>query len=1100
MKESDLEKIIARGELVIVDPNELESIRHELIAKYLRDIIESIIREYLLSVHSPILPIKITQEAFNKAVYISQLALPSEIGLYLLGFRNERQASHDIGIIRDIYIPPEQSHSGTHSTHCDIESGGTLRAEEYAQDIGARILGWAHSHNTMSTFHSPEDNSTLRSNVNNLTLSLDRIGLGNIYYDRSMVFNAHGDPPFCAVAYKPQLYSNFYLNGTNRIIEIPIISPEFDNLEKEKFYSVVTDFEPIGITKLETVERVIQWAEYTGKEDIKRRLFQEKQGLTGNEFFVPDVKERHPNWPSPQEIGRIGSRINTEVRDYVSGHVENSQYEEIENRNMCLESEIEEEIVGYQLKLKKVIAGKQASLEDYERKADSGESVLLSSLISPMEVLDKMNAQNQVWSVPLRERMDYAMSHYQHTREEYEQLRQKVQKTEEKLNSDRDAHYANLKARMETSAADAEYRRTHSYSNEQYLELQQQISQLEAEAQKLAANAEEQRKRNEAELEKREMIYHQKIKEKIAETSQQYEKRAETMKTELTRELEQRARDQYDRLEEQSRNQIRQELEIEYAGVLKTQEQALSQSKTQNTSLSGRLDNAEQQIVSLNSSNAELKEKLEESERNRDEALSLTQQYKQRISDLEERLDNAEVEASQKDGFFDRFKNYFKKDKVKKAAKTILNYSPVVGALITKDGIVDNVIKSLEDRISDSRIDGKELHEIMYQNGVNNIATRNAIKKRLEGGGISIDGKVESAYQINNRYINAINNIGIGKYKIGSIGGGVKLYRGRDDSKWDAFKRNIQISGEVSAVIQAAAIATFGYSLYQGLSTGVYALSDKLKDTPYGNLVNNPIALATALLGGAAAINSGNLTAIARSAGNLYNQSSSYISRGLNKLSNYFDEKKESGESRIGGLIGKLGKHNDKFAYLMQLASQGLMVATIAEGAQTAYQHAITGEPYHSVDETGQQTIAEPLPVTREPTIAQQPPVMGDVVSPVYHHETGFTQPQMDELAQHGWKYAGDGKFEYKLGIEDERFGRGISQILMNSDKVIGDDTAMSARESGLLAHQVATTPPSEVDNIGNGTFEDLKNPNKYIIHKGDAIYATKEIIRSFFV
>ena len=33
--------------------------------------------------------------------------------------------------------------------------------------------------------------------------------------------------------------------------------------------------------------------------------------------------------------------------------------------------------------------------------------------------------------------------------------------------------------------------------------------------------------------------------------------------------------------------------------------------------------------------------------------------------------------------------------------------------------------------VEDRKVDGKKLHEVMYQNGVNNIATRNAIKKRL---------------------------------------------------------------------------------------------------------------------------------------------------------------------------------------------------------------------------------------------------------------------------------------------------------------------------------------------------------------------------------
>ena len=83
--------------------------------------------------------------------------------------------------------------------------------------------------------------------------------------------------------------------------------------------------------------------------------------------------------------------------------------------------------------------------------------------------------------------------------------------------------------------------------------------------------------------------------------------------------------------------------------------------------------------------------------------------------------------------------------------------------------------------------------------------------------------------------------------------------------------------------------------------------------------------------------------------------------------------------------------------------------------------------------------------------------------------------------------------------ILNPKFGRGISQILRHSDSLIGNDELMSRKESGLLAHKVAITPTSEVFNIGYGTFKDLRNGHKYVIHQGDRLYATTDVVKRFF-
>ena len=193
------------------------------------------------------------------------------------------------------------------------------------------------------------------------------------------------------------------------------------------------------------------------------------------------------------------------------------------------------------------------------------------------------------------------------------------------------------------------------------------------------------------------------------------------------------------------------------------------------------------------------------------------------------------------------------------------------------------------------------------------------------------------------------------------------------------------------------------------------------------------------------------------------------------------------------------------------------MLGTMADVAYAQYHQgtAILREPT-TKQETATPQDAAKQPDYKHPDAGEHKPAYESsqpkehVVQPQETHPTApttatytpqhdFTSSQLDELSHTGWHYVGDGKFEYKISAEDHRFGRGISQILRHSDSSIGNDAIMSNKESGILAHQVAITPPSEVSHIGNGTFTDLRNSHKYVVHQGDKLYATSDVVKTFF-
>lgn len=232
--------------------------------------------------------IKITSTAFEKANYISKrvselMGSSVEVGFFLLD--DKPKDNDQDSVIRDIYIGHDQNVSGT---RCDISGLGKIKSfRDINNNLNKRIVGWGHSHGSMSTFYSHTDDNTILDMLDGwaikneihinpeLTSKINSIGLvnrdnkvnleiilegGNSFYipnqlfdnfNKSiiselpyyffkdgkneidyligMTFNERGDDPFCVIAYK-----NF--DGPKKLednVKFEIVGEPREEIDKE---------------------------------------------------------------------------------------------------------------------------------------------------------------------------------------------------------------------------------------------------------------------------------------------------------------------------------------------------------------------------------------------------------------------------------------------------------------------------------------------------------------------------------------------------------------------------------------------------------------------------------------------------------------------------------------------------------------------------------------------------------------------------------------------------------------------------------------------------------------------------------------------------
>lgn len=105
-------------------------------------------------------PIKITQDALDKANYISKRVceihkFPLESSFYLLNGEEKNEF-----VIRDIYLAKNQEVTGS---KCNITPNGTKISLKEIKEMNRRVIGWGHSHANMGNFYSLEDDRTIKN-------------------------------------------------------------------------------------------------------------------------------------------------------------------------------------------------------------------------------------------------------------------------------------------------------------------------------------------------------------------------------------------------------------------------------------------------------------------------------------------------------------------------------------------------------------------------------------------------------------------------------------------------------------------------------------------------------------------------------------------------------------------------------------------------------------------------------------------------------------------------------------------------------------------------------------------------------------------------
>ncbi|MEK6983452.1 MAG: hypothetical protein AABX33_02680 [Nanoarchaeota archaeon] len=90
-------------------------------------------------------------------------------------------------------------------------------------------------------------------------------------------------------------------------------------------------------------------------------------------------------------------------------------------------------------------------------------------------------------------------------------------------------------------------------------------------------------------------------------------------------------------------------------------------------------------------------------------------------------------------------------------------------------------------------------------------------------------------------------------------------------------------------------------------------------------------------------------------------------------------------------------------------------------------------------------------------------------------------------MEEKGWKYNPEtDKFQYTI-----RDNEGIS-------KVVNDlNPSLNKSQLGPIAHEVAMTDTTYINNVGDGSRESLRNPNFYRVRPGAVISASPQLLSS---
>jgi hypothetical protein len=302
--------------------------------------------------------IRITREAYEKAQLIARKTLEvlgnNEISLDLIG----KEGSLDY-IIRDIYISHDQEVTAQ-SCAINATQEGTDKTSKDFRGKEIEIIGWAHSHSTMPTFHSDIDKrnilycskNKIRFNINPLA-GADEL-IKKIGFYPSIVFNANGDTPNCALS-----------------MSFPEYNPETDSFEQKNeikynvSLEIVEESNGISSTEEEISSQIRERVHPKNRRSLDRIIDREevaKECSPHQEINLQEetYQEKKSQNPVESEEDRVWT-IKGWIKKFISSYFEPKQ-KIIEKRFERVEAKYEGLFKKYQ--------ELQTELENYKKEND----------------------------------------------------------------------------------------------------------------------------------------------------------------------------------------------------------------------------------------------------------------------------------------------------------------------------------------------------------------------------------------------------------------------------------------------------------------------------------------------------------------------------------------------------------------------------------------------------------------------------------------------------------------------------------------------------------------------------------------------------------
>src|SRR3989339_1989496 len=211
-------------------------------------------------IKNPLTKLYISSYALEKVQKYAKLAKSYDSSIecygYLLG--DEKRKGR---FVDDVYFAPEQTNSYAHT---EISGETVIKAAKEIKPLGKRVLGWWHSHGSLSTFHSGTDDR-------NLETVLNQVAPNNyLVREKQITAKLNGKEVKVQVPYKIRFAYSLVVNasGAKPYAEVKVIEDcPFCGLMEH-------DSEKIEIREIKYGNKTLDEAEL--EKEVKSKIIKEK--------------------------------------------------------------------------------------------------------------------------------------------------------------------------------------------------------------------------------------------------------------------------------------------------------------------------------------------------------------------------------------------------------------------------------------------------------------------------------------------------------------------------------------------------------------------------------------------------------------------------------------------------------------------------------------------------------------------------------------------------------------------------------------------------------------------------------------------------------